>query len=193
MRISNQKRTTKETDIALSFNLDGKKEINIQTDIPFFDHMLELFAFHGGFDLTILAKGDVQVDDHHTVEDVGLVLGQAFREAIGDKQGIERYSSLYLPMDEALARVVIDISNRPLLVFQADFNRERIGGLSLENVHEFLKSFATEARITLHMSMIDGINDHHKVEALFKGLGRALKIATRKVSEDLPSTKGVLV
>lgn len=193
MRISNQKRTTKETDIALSFNLDGKKEINIQTGIPFFDHMLELFAFHGGFDLSIDAKGDIAVDDHHTVEDVGLVLGQAFREALGDKRGIERYSSLYLPMDEALARIAIDLSNRPLLIFKADFNRESIGGMSCENVQEFFKSFATEARITLHMNIIEGINDHHKIEALFKGLGRGLKLASRMVSNDLPTTKGVLV
>lgn len=192
MRTSTQKRITKETEIELSLNLDGSKNINIQTGIPFFNHMLELFAFHGGFDLIIQSKGDIQVDDHHTVEDIGLVLGKAFREAIGEKQGIERYSSLYLPMDEALARIVIDLSNRPLLVFKADFVRENIGGLSLENVHEFFKSFATEARITLHMAILEGLNDHHKIEALFKGLGRALKLASRLVSHDLPSTKGVL-
>lgn len=192
MRIQTINRTTKETNIQASINLEGTKHIQIETGIPFLDHMLTLFAFHGNFDLDFLAKGDVHVDDHHTVEDCGIVLGQALNQALGDKKGIERYSSVYLPMDEALVRVVIDISNRPMLVFKGEFNRESIGGLSLENVREFLKAFTTEARITLHIEILDGLNDHHKVEAIFKGLGRALKFAVKQTSEELPSTKGVL-
>lgn len=192
MRTQTINRTTKETNIQASINLDGTKQIQIETGVPFFDHMLTLFAFHGNFDLNLLAKGDVYVDDHHTVEDCGIVLGQAIYQALGDKKGIERYSSVYLPMDEALVRVVIDISNRPMLIFKGEFIRESIGGLSLENVREFLKAFTTEARITLHIEILDGLNDHHKVEAIFKGLGRALKLAVKQTSEELPSTKGVL-
>lgn len=185
-------RKTKETEINVSIDLDGRKESQIDTGIPFFDHMLTLFAFHGNVDLSLIAKGDVNVDDHHTVEDCGIVLGQAINEALGDKRGIERYSAVYLPMDEALVRVVMDISNRPMLIFKGEFKRESIGGLSLENVREFLKALTTEARITLHVEILDGINDHHKVEAIFKGLGRALKFAVKQTSDDLPSTKGVL-
>ncbi len=192
MRKTTITRQTKETDITVSIDLDGTKNSTIDTKIPFFDHMLILFAFHGNFDLSLIAKGDVWVDDHHTVEDCGLVLGQAIHEALGDKKGIERYSSVYLPMDEALVRVVIDISNRPMLIFKGEFKRESIGGLSLENVREFLKAFTTEAKITLHVEILDGINDHHKVEAIFKGLGRALKLAIKQTSDELPSTKGVL-
>lgn len=192
MRIKTIQRQTKETDITLNINLDGTKNSTIDTGIPFFDHMLTLFAFHGNFDLSLSAKGDVFVDDHHTIEDCGLVLGQAIYDALGDKKGIERYSSVYLPMDEALVRVVMDISNRPMLIFKGEFRRESIGGLSLENVREFLKAFTTEARITLHVEILDGINDHHKVEAIFKGLGRALKAAVKITSDELPSTKGVL-
>lgn len=185
-------RKTKETEINVSIDLDGRKESQIDTGIPFFDHMLTLFAFHGNVDLSLIAKGDVNVDDHHTVEDCGIVLGQAINEALGDKRGIERYSAVYLPMDEALVRVVMDISNRPMLIFKGEFKRESIGGLSLENVREFLKALTTEARITLHVEILDGINDHHKVEAIFKGLGRALKLAVKQTSDELPSTKGVL-
>lgn len=192
MRTQTINRITKETNIKASINLDGTKNIQIETGIPFFDHMLNLFAFHGNLDLNLRAQGDVFVDDHHTVEDCGIVLGQAFDQALGDKKGIERYSSIYLPMDEALVRVVIDISNRPMLIFKGNFIRESIGGLSLENVREFLKAFTTEARITLHIEILDGLNDHHKVEAIFKGLGRALKFAVKQTSEELPSTKGVL-
>ncbi len=192
MRTRSLSRKTKETDVTISINLDGTKNITVDTGVPFFDHMLTLFAFHGNFDLSLIAKGDVWVDDHHTVEDCGIVLGQAINESLGDKKGIERYSSVYLPMDEALVRVVIDISNRPMLIFKGEFKRESIGGLSLENVKEFLKAFTTEARITLHIEILDGINDHHKVEAIFKGLGRALKLAVKETSDELPSTKGVL-
>ena len=192
MRQTTLTRKTKETDITLFINLDGSKKIEVNTGVPFFDHMLTLFAFHGNFDLTLDALGDIPVDDHHTVEDCGIVLGQALAQSLIDKKGIERYSSVYLPMDEALVRVVIDISNRPMLVFKGNFNRESIGGLSLENVREFLKAFVSEARITLHIEILDGLNDHHKVEAIFKGLGRALKMAVKQTSNDLPSTKGVL-
>ena len=192
MRQTTLTRKTKETDITLFINLDGSKKIEVNTGVPFFDHMLTLFAFHGNFDLTLNAMGDIPVDDHHTVEDCGIVLGQALAQSLIDKKGIERYSSVYLPMDEALIRVVIDISNRPMLVFKGAYNRESIGGLSLENVREFLKAFVFEARITLHIEILDGLNDHHKVEAIFKGLGRALKMAVKQTSNDLPSTKGVL-
>ena len=192
MRQTTLTRKTKETDISLFINLDGSKKIEVNTGVPFFDHMLTLFAFHGNFDLTLNAMGDIPVDDHHTVEDCGIVLGQALAQSLIDKKGIERYSSVYLPMDEALIRVVIDISNRPMLVFKGAYNRESIGGLSLENVREFLKAFVFEARITLHIEILDGLNDHHKVEAIFKGLGRALKMAVKQTSNDLPSTKGVL-
>jgi len=183
---------TKETRIELELNLDGKRDISVSTEIPFFDHMLTLLAFHAGFDLNLNAKGDVSVDDHHTVEDVGIVLGEAILEALGDKRGINRYGLCYLPMDEALSRAVIDISNRPYLHYQATFDRQSIGGLSLENVLEFMRAFAMESRISLHIETLYGNNDHHKVESLFKALGRALREAVSVVGNDISSTKGVL-
>lgn len=191
-RIVSKSRTTKETDIKLKLNLDGTREISVETRIPFFDHMLTLFAFHAGFDLELIVNGDIEVDDHHTVEDVGIILGQALKEALGDKIGINRYGLSYLPMDEALARSVIDISNRPFLHYKATFNRLSIGGLSLENVKEFLYAFAIEARLTLHIETLYGNNDHHKVESLFKALGRSLKEACMIQGNFINSTKGVL-
>jgi imidazoleglycerol-phosphate dehydratase len=185
-------RNTKETTIELSLNLDGSKQININTGIPFFDHMLTLFAFHGNFDLDVFTKGDIDVDDHHTVEDVGLALGQAIYQALGNKIGINRYGMMYLPMDEALSRVVLDLSNRPYLVFKAKFNRDKVGTMDTQNVFEFFKSVSNEAKMNLHMEVLYGENEHHKIESLFKGFGRALKEAINIVSYEVSSTKGVL-
>ncbi|HAX03732.1 MAG: imidazoleglycerol-phosphate dehydratase [Tenericutes bacterium GWC2_34_14] len=192
MRTSKRSRVTKETDIWIELNIDGTRNIDIDTGIPFFDHMLALFAFHGKFDLKIDAKGDLAVDDHHTVEDVGIILGQAFKEAIADYKGINRYGSVFLPMDEALSRVVVDISNRPYLVFNATFKQDKVGTLSTENVYEFFKAFVQEARINCHIELLYGMNDHHKIESIFKGFGRAMKEALKIVDEELPSTKGLL-
>jgi imidazoleglycerol-phosphate dehydratase len=192
MRQASIKRQTKETTIELELNLDQQNEGIIETGIPFLDHMLDLFAFHSGFGLMIKAKGDLNVCDHHTVEDIGLTLGEAFKKALGDKVGIERYASIYIPMDETLARVVVDLSNRPYLHFNACFKRESLGTLSTENIDEFLKSFVNQAGITLHVEVLYGVNDHHKIEAIFKALGKALKAATRLTGHQLPSTKGVL-
>jgi imidazoleglycerol-phosphate dehydratase len=191
-RQSKRNRTTKETSISLELNLDGNRNISIATQIPFFDHMLTLLAFHAGFDLSISAVGDLQVDDHHTVEDVGILLGEAVLESLGNKKGIQRYGLCYLPMDEALARAVIDLSNRPFLHYQASFERTSIGGLSLENVIEFMRAFAMESRMSLHIEVLYGSNDHHKVESLFKALGRALREAVFVQGNDVNSTKGVL-
>ena len=192
MRTSKLSRVTKETDVWVEFELDGSRTIDIDTGIPFLDHMLTLFAFHGGFDLKIDAKGDITVDDHHTVEDVGILLGTAFKEAIKDYKGINRYSTSYVPMDEALSRVVVDVSNRPYLVFNASFKQDKVGSLSTENVLEFFKAFVQEARINLHIELLYGTNDHHKIESIFKAFGRALKDAVNVVSDELPSTKGLL-
>ena len=192
MRMSTINRNTKETTIELSLNLDGSKQININTGIPFFDHMLTLLAFHGSFDLDVFAKGDIDVDDHHTVEDVGLALGQAIYQALGNKIGINRYGMMYLPMDEALSRVVLDLSNRPYLVFKAKFNRDKVGTMDTQNVFEFFKSVSNEAKMNLHMEVLYGENEHHKIESLFKGFGRALKEAINIVSYEVSSTKGVL-
>jgi imidazoleglycerol-phosphate dehydratase len=192
MRTSKLSRVTKETDVWIEFNLDGQRQIDVDTGIPFLDHMMNLFAFHGNFDLKIDAKGDLSVDDHHTVEDVGILLGTVFKEAIKDYKGINRYGVSYLPMDEALARVVIDVSNRPFLVFNANFKQDKVGTLSTENVYEFFKAFVQESRINLHIELLYGTNDHHKIEAIFKGFGRALRDAVNVISEELPSTKGLL-
>lgn len=192
MRKATIKRDTLETKIDLSINLDGQRNINIQTGIAFFDHMLTLFAFHGAFDLSIQANGDLAVDSHHTMEDVGIALGQAIYQALGERIGLSRYGFSYVPMDEALSRVVIDISNRPYLVFNASFKREAIGTMDTENVLEFFKSFVNESRINLHIENFYGDNDHHKVESIFKAFGRALKDALLIKSSAINSTKGVL-
>ena len=187
------KRETNETSIELEINLDGKGNSEINTGIGFFDHMLNLFAFHSKIDLKVIAKGDLNVCDHHTIEDVGITLGQAFKEAIGDKNGINRYGTFYVPMDETLALVSLDISNRPFVVFDCDLKREMVGEMATEMVVEFFRAFAFNAGITLHLKVLYGENDHHKIEALFKAFGRALKEA-KYVSEEngLPSTKGKL-
>ncbi len=192
MRTSTVNRKTNETDVQVTWNLDGGGNTNIDTGIGFFDHMLNLFGFHGSFDLDVLAKGDLDVDDHHTIEDIGITLAQAFKEAIGDKKGIARYGSFRCCMDEALACVDLDISGRGYLVFNCDFKRESIGMMSTEMVKEFFYAFAINSGVTLHINLMYGENDHHKVEAIFKAFGHALKEATRIQSDTLLSTKGSL-
>lgn len=192
MREASKQRTTGETSVNVTINLDEANAPSIDTGIPFLDHMLTLMAFHGQFSLDIEAKGDLDVDSHHTIEDIAITLGDALREALGSKRGITRYATVFLPMDESLARIVMDISNRPTLVLNFDYTRESIGGMALENVREFFKAFTDNARITLHADVLYGDNDHHKVEALFKGLGRALREAFSVNGRTLPSTKGTL-
>ncbi|MEF2248137.1 imidazoleglycerol-phosphate dehydratase HisB [Paenibacillus sp. IITD108] len=187
-------RTTSETDIKLSFNLDGTGDTKLETDVPFMNHMLDLFAKHGQFDLHVDANGDVDVDDHHTVEDIGICLGQTVRESLGDKRGIKRYASVFVPMDESLAQVIIDVSNRPHLEIRAEFPAANVGSFTTELVHEFLWKFALEARVTLHVIVHYGKNTHHMIEAVFKALGRALDEATSidPRVQGVPSTKGLL-
>jgi imidazoleglycerol phosphate dehydratase HisB len=172
--------------------LDGTGQYDIHTGIGFFDHMLTLFAFHSNFDLVVKADGDLEVCDHHTIEDCGILLGKLFLEALGDKKGIARYGSMNLPMDEVLCNVTLDISGRPYLVFNCDFNRENIGTMSCEMVEEFFRAFSVAAGVTLHINVFYGKNDHHKVEAIFKAFGRALKQAVKIESDKIPSSKGVL-
>ena len=191
-RTAKIERNTKETEIKASLNLDGGGKSEISTGIGFFDHMLELFAFHAGISLKLQAKGDLQVCDHHTIEDCGIVLGECIKEALGDKKGIQRYGSFLLPMDEALVQIALDISNRPFLVYHAEIKRELIGSFSCEMVSEFLRALVNQAGITLHVNVLYGENDHHKIEAIFKGLGRAFKQAICITSDELPSTKGML-
>lgn len=192
MRKAQIKRETLETKTQVDINLDGEGQSKIQTGIGFLDHMLTLLAFHSKMDLEILCEGDIEVDDHHTVEDIGLALGQAFYKALGDRKGIKRYASLYIPMDESLCRVVLDISNRSYLFYEISFTREKLGKMDTQNFKEFFKSFVNEARITLHMEVLYGENEHHKIEAAFKALGRALKEAIEITSDQIPSSKGVL-
>ena len=187
-------RKTSETEISLRISLDGEGSSSIRTGIPFFDHMLTLFSRHGLIDLDVQAKGDIEVDYHHTVEDVGLALGAAFTKALGDKSGIRRYGSAYVPMDEALARVVVDCSGRPYLAYEVPRGVEAIGLFPFQLVEEFLRAFSVQAGLTLHVSILAGRDAHHMAEAIFKALGRALDVA---VSHDdrvkgIPSTKGVL-
>lgn len=192
MRFSEINRKTKETDINLSLNLDGG-EISIDTGIGFFDHMLNSFAVHGGFGLKVKVSGDLQVDDHHTIEDTGIVLGTALKEALGDKGSIERFGSFYVPMDEALAFASIDISGRPFLVFDADFPQEKCGDYTSAMTWEFMRAFAFNAGITLHTKVLYGNNSHHMIEAMFKAVAHALKLAVKPNDTNKPlSTKGVL-
>lgn len=193
-RIASITRETKETQISLTINLDGKGKVDIDTGVGFFDHMLNLMAFHGGFDLKVKAKGDIEVCDHHLVEDVGITLGEAVLKALGDKRGIKRYGTFFIPMDETLAQVSLDISGRSFLAFDCSFVRESIGSFSTEMVKEFFRAFAFNAGITLHGRVLYGENDHHKAEALFKALGRALREAKEvdRNNMELPSTKGKL-
>ena len=191
-RCAKQNRDTKETKISCYMNLDGDGTSDIHTGIGFFDHMLTLFSFHSGIDLTLTAQGDLEVCDHHTVEDCGILMGACLKEALQDKRGFGRYGSMLLPMDEALAQVVLDISGRSFLVYNCELKRDTIGSFSCEMVEEFLRAFAFQAGITLHVNVPYGTNDHHKVEAIFKALGRALKAAIAVSWDALPSTKGTL-
>ena len=191
-RIATKSLKTNETDIRVSLNLDGKGDHQIATGIPFFDHMLAQIARHGHFDLEIEAKGDLEIDGHHTVEDVGWVLGQALREALGDRRGIVRFGHAYVPLDEALTRVVIDLSGRPYLVYKAEFKSPRIGDLQTELIEEFLKALVQEGRFNLHVENLYGRNQHHIAETIFKATARALYSATRVEHAQIPSTKGVL-
>ena len=188
------KRQTAETNIALQLNLDGKGQGKISSGIGFFDHMLNLFTAHGQLDLTLNCQGDLQVDGHHSVEDIGIALGDAFKQAIGDKKGICRYGTFYLPMDESLAFVTLDISGRPFLVYDGGEMAPQVGGFDTELTEEFLRAFAMHAGITLHVKILYGTNTHHKIEAIFKALGHALRQAVSldpKVT-GVPSTKGML-
>lgn len=194
MRSAERTRKTKETDIALSFSIDGKGNSNIQTNVPFMSHMLDLFTKHGNFDLTVNATGDVDIDDHHTTEDIGICLGQVLLEALGDKSGIKRYGTAFVPMDDALAQVSIDLSNRPHLEMRGEFPSQKVGTFDTELVHEFLWKLALEARMNLHVIIHYGTNTHHMIEAVFKALGRALDEATTidpRIT-GVPSTKGML-
>jgi len=191
MREANVSRKTNETDIKISINLDGTGNSDIDTGIPFFDHMLKSFAKHGSFDLTIKARGDLTVDDHHTIEDAGITLGSAIAKALGDKKGIERFADARVPMDEALATAAVDISGRSFLVFNATFTNPKIGGFNSQNTRHFFESLTGNAGINAHLDVI-GENDHHKAEALFKAFGIALKKAVKITGSGIPSTKGVL-
>lgn len=192
MRNAEITRKTKETEISVMLDLDGSGKADIKTGIGFFDHMLTALCVHGGFDMTVNAKGDLQVDGHHTVEDVGIVLGRAFKEAIGDMSGIARYGTAFIPMDEALGFASVDISGRPFLVFDADFSDDRVGEFDTCLTEEFFRAFAFNAGITLHIKCEYGKNDHHKIEAMFKAFAHALKAAKSVSGGEILSTKGVL-
>lgn len=192
MRTANIARKTKETDIELSVNLDGKGEVSVDSGIGFFDHMLTALAVHSGVDMNIKCKGDLYVDGHHSVEDIGICLGKAFAEALGDKAGIARYGSAYVPMDEALAFCSLDISGRAFLVFNANFSDDRIGEFDTCLAEEFFRAFAFNAGITLHIRQEYGKNDHHICEAIFKAVAHALKQALAYNGGAVLSTKGVL-
>ncbi|MCQ2507447.1 MAG: imidazoleglycerol-phosphate dehydratase HisB [Dorea sp.] len=193
-RIATKTRTTKETDIYVSINLDGQGKNDIHTGVGFFDHMLDGFARHGLFDLTVKVNGDLHVDCHHTIEDTGIVLGQCIAEAIGDKKGIKRYGSFMLPMDETLALCAIDLSGRPYFVFDASFAADRMGEMDTQMVREFFYAISYSAMMNLHLKVLYGENDHHKTEALFKAFGKALDVATMRENriDGAWSTKGVL-
>ena len=192
MRTSIVERNTKETQIKIELNLDGG-EVKVDTGIGFFDHMLTAFGVHGGFGLNVKVTGDLDVDTHHTVEDTGIALGKAFNEALGDMSGINRYGTFYIPMDESLAQASLDISNRPFLVFNAEFAQEKCGDYETCVTEEFWRAFAVNSAITLHINVLYGVNAHHEIEAIFKAVAHALKIAVQKNGDDcVLSTKGVL-
>lgn len=193
MRTAVITRKTKETDIVLSLNLDGTGAADVDTGVGFFDHMLTAFAVHAGIDLSVRCNGDLAVDCHHTVEDVGIVLGQAFLQAVSDRSGIARYGHFLLPMDEALAMAAIDISGRAYLVFDAAFKGDRIGAMDTQMLEEFWRAFAMNAAVTLHIRLLSGENDHHKAEAIFKAAAHAVKMAIAKQKDNVVlSTKGCL-
>jgi len=194
MRKAEATRNTNETRIGVKLNLDGSGKSSIATGVPFLDHMLEQVARHGVFDLEVSASGDLQVDAHHTVEDVGIALGQAFAKAIGDKKGVRRYGHAYVPLDEALSRAVVDLSGRPGLEYHIEFSRARIGEFDVDLVHEFFQGFVNHAQVTLHLDNLKGTNAHHQAETAFKAFARALRMAVEADArvKDVPSTKGSL-
>ena len=194
MRKAEVTRNTKETKIGVKLNLDGKGGAKIATGVPFLDHMLEQVARHGVFDLEISAKGDLHIDAHHTVEDIGITFGQAFAKAAGDKKGVRRYGQAYVPLDEALSRAVVDLSGRPGLEYHIEFTRARIGEFDVDLVHEFFQGFVNHAQVTLHVDSLKGTNAHHQAETAFKAFARALRMAVEADPRvtDVPSTKGTL-
>lgn len=194
-RIATVSRDTQETQIRVSVNLDGKGQLKSETGVPFLDHMLDQIARHGLIDLDIHAVGDVHIDDHHTVEDIGITLGQAFARAIGDKRGIYRYGHAYVPLDEALSRVVVDFSGRPGLFMDVAFTRSAVGSLDTQLFQEFFQGFVNHAGVTLHIDNLKGFNAHHQAETIFKAFGRALRMAMAedpRMAGQMPSTKGCL-
>ena len=195
MRTGKVTRKTKETDVAVEVDLDGVGRSQVATGIGFLDHMLDLLARHSRIDITVKAKGDLHIDHHHTTEDVGIALGQAVKQALGDMKGITRYADVHVPMDEALTRVALDISGRPFLVFNAEFVRDKVGTFDTELVQEWFQAFAMNAGITLHVACLYGTNDHHIAESCFKALARALRAAVSidpRAKDEVPSTKGSL-
>jgi imidazoleglycerol-phosphate dehydratase len=195
MRKASVKRATKETDVEVAVDLDGTGAASVETGIGFLDHMLDLLARHSRINVVVKAKGDLHVDHHHTTEDVGIALGQAVKQALGDMKGITRYADVHMPMDEALTRVAIDISGRPFLVFKAEFVRDKVGTFDTELVQEWFQAFAMNAGVTLHVATLYGTNDHHIAESCFKGLARALRTAVAidpRTAGEIPSTKGTL-
>jgi imidazoleglycerol-phosphate dehydratase len=195
MRKASLKRTTKETDVAVAVDLDGTGASQISTGIGFLDHMLDLLARHSRIDIAVTAKGDLHIDHHHTTEDVGITLGQAVKQALGDMRGITRYADVHVPMDEALTRVALDVSGRPVLVFKVAFARDKVGTFDTELVREWFQAFAMNAGLTLHVETLYGSNDHHIAESCFKGLARALRAAFAidpRAPGEVPSTNGVL-
>jgi len=194
-RSASIERNTLETQITVSIDLDGSGAARMDTGVPFLEHMLDQIARHGLIDLDIVAKGDLHIDAHHTVEDLGITLGQAFASAVGDKKGIRRYGHAYVPLDEALSRVVLDLSGRPGLVFDVDFTRGMIGGFDVDLFHEFFQGFVNHAGVTLHIDNLRGSNAHHQAETVFKAFGRALRMAIEpdaRLGDVIPSTKGSL-
>lgn len=187
-------RKTRETDISVTVHLDGDGVARLDTGVPFLEHMLEQVARHGGLDLDITARGDLHIDDHHTVEDIGITLGQSVRQAIGNKSGVRRYGHAYVPLDEALSRAAVDFSGRPLLVMHADFPQAMVGSFATSLVHEFFQGFCNHALVTLHIDNLRGANSHHIVETMFKAFARALRMAMEidPRMDSIPSTKGVL-
>ncbi|WP_125707888.1 imidazoleglycerol-phosphate dehydratase HisB [Lacticaseibacillus porcinae] len=194
MRTAEITRNTKETKIYVSLNLDDYSTIDIDTGIGFFDHMLNAFAKHGRFGLVVKADGDLDVDPHHTTEDVGIVIGECFKQALGDKAGIERFGTAFVPLDETLSRVVVDLSGRAYLVFEAEFDNPKLGGYDTEVTQDFFQAIAFAGEFNLHATVLYGRNTHHKIETLFKALGRALRAAVNLNPEvkGIPSTKGVI-
>ena len=194
-RTASVERNTNETQISIQLNLDGTGQSSLKTGLPFFEHMIDQIARHGMLDLNIDAKGDLEIDAHHTVEDVGIALGQAFSQAIGDKKGVVRYGHAYVPLDEALSRVVIDFSGRPGLEFRVQFPRARVGDFDVDLTHEFFQGFVNHANVTLHIDSLSGVNSHHIAETIFKAFGRALRMAAapdERMQGIIPSTKGSL-